>query len=305
MTALVLATCAPVTIATTVLAAEDFEYSPNISNDVFRHDANKFASALVKPGAIPTCRFKTPFLAAYTLMGLGLFRMTAFNFTFTNFTNFVRSAGSTHPQYALASSATAVARIMGASVNQKGILMADVVVVPLSSDGMVHPIAAPSNVALPTLSSEPALHTLGPVKINGTKYSGCRNAGFDLGNEFVAEPHDGDLYLRNVGEFEANPKLMAEHADPATVFPIIGTLGAAVTTTAILNFRDISAVVDSTQGTALGTGLSISISSGTVNAGPIRMRRGAMPTLGIEIQPLSATQTHPFTLNAAATMPAG
>ncbi len=305
MTALVLATCAPVTLATTVVAAEDFEYSPGISQDVFRHDANKFASALVKPGAIPVCRFKTPFLAAYTLMGVGLFRMTAFNFTFTQFSAFVRSGGSTHPQYALAASASAVGRILGASVNQRGILMADVAVVPLSSDGMVHPIAAPSNVALPTLAAEPTLHTLGAVEINGTKYSGCRNAGFDLGNDFVAEPHDGDLYLRNVGEYQADPKLMAEHADPSTVFPIIGGLGAPITSTAKLYFRAISAAVDATQGTALGTGLSISISSGSVNAGPIRMRRGSMPTLGIEMQPLSATQTHPFTFNTSATMPAG
>jgi hypothetical protein len=246
-------------------------------------------------------RFKTPFLAAYNLLGLGLFRATAFNFTFTQFSNFVRTAGATHPQYALASSAVIVARIIGAKVNQRGILMADVVVVPLSSDGMIHPIAAPTNVTLPTLASEPALHTLGPVEINGTKYSGCRNAGFDLGNEFTGEPHDGDLYLRNVGEFQADPKLQFEHADPTTLYPILGGLGVAVSSTAKLNFRDYS----STTGAALGTGLSISISSGAVNTGAIKMGRGSVPTIGGEIQPLSSTQTHPFTINASATMPAG
>lgn len=300
MTALVLATCAPVTIQATVLAADEFQYDPAISSDVFRHDANKFASALVKPGAIPVVRFKTPFLAAFNLMGLGLFRMTAFNFTFTQFASFVRSAGATHPQYALAASAVAVCRIMGASVNQKGILMADVVVIPLSSDGMIHPIAAPANVTLPVLASEPALHTLGPIEINGTKYSGFRNAGFDLGNDFTGEPHDGDLYLRNVGEYQADPKLMGEHADPTTLYPILGGLGVAISSTVKFYFRDYAA-----SGATLGTGLSISVASGAVNTGPIRMKRGAVPSLGIEVQPLSTTQTHPFTLNAAAAIPAG
>ncbi len=298
-TALVLSTLSPVVCNSTTLPANEFEFSPAISREVFRHSGNKFGSIVVKPGAAPIITFQAPFKCIYDLMGFSLLKLTTFKFTFAKFTDAAKDATSVHAQYGLNTSAIAFARMVGISVNQKGLVMANVAVLPLSADGMTHPLLLNAAAAMPTVSSEPTLHTLGPVLINTVRVSGLRNFSLDLGNEFVGEPHDGDLYLRNVAEMEGNPMFSGEHADPTTFLSTSGLFGLTLTAL-VVNLRAIHA----TSGAALGTGASLSLAAGTLEPGPVRMRRNGVPSIGFSAQPVSATATHPVVVDTAATIAA-
>ncbi len=297
-TAPILSTLSPAVLNSTTLAVNDFEFSPAISRDVFRHSGNKFGSIIVKPGAAPIIGFKTPFKAAYDLMGFSLLKLTTFKFMFAKFVDALKQTDASHAQYALASSATAFARIVGLSTGQRGILMADVAVVPLSADGTTHPLTR-TLASMLTIGSEPSLHTLGPIEINTTRVTGLRNMGLDLGNEFVGEPSDGNPYLTAVAEMEGNPMLNGEHADPFTLLSTLGLTGLTVTSVQAF-FRAIHA----TSGAALGTGISLTMAAGSIDPGPVRMRRNSIPTLGFSAQPISSTVTHPVVVDTAANIAA-
>ena len=301
MTTALISTLSPILCGSAVLAADKLQVDPAIARELFRHSGNRYGSAIVKYGALPSISFETPFLAAYNAFGFATTKLTAFRYTFAKFLDFAKDPAATHDRWSLAAGCTAAARIQRAVVNQRGLLMAEVQIVPLSStDGMTHPLAE-STAALDTLSAEPALHTLGPCSVETVKINGVKNQGLDLGITLTGEPNDGELYLRTVGELESNPLLMGEHADPRTMLASLGMIGHAITTSAIMYFRSI----DATTGAALGTGLSMSIASGSIDPGMMRFSRAQIGTLGFGIQPLSTTNTHPVVVNTSATMPAG
>ncbi len=289
--------CAPATLNSTTLAADDVSLSAGVASEVFRHSGGLFGSVITVPGAAPRVSFRTPFYEAFALIGLKSLKLTTFNLYFAKFVDAIRESGSTHLKYSLTASCIGHATIKGASVSQNGILMADVEVVLLSNDGVTHPLTA-GTAALPALGSQPALRTLGPATINGTTTGGYQSCSLDLGNKLEAFASDGDAFPRVAAYVGGEPVVSMEHGDPATLWAAIGLRGTALTSNAVIYFRDYS----TTTNLLLATGLSLTIASGHVfpedfGASSLGMARG-----GIRIVGLSTSDTHPIVIASGATV---
>lgn len=288
--------------SSTVLAVEGMSFDPAIARTLFGHSANKYPSCLHKPGAAPRIKFRTPFLAAYNLFGLSAVKLTAFAFYLAKFVDHVRDSASTHTKYSLATSpaaATAALRITGASVDANGILMAEIDVVPLAADATTHPLIATLSSALPTLSAEPELHTLGPFVLNGATLLGITNQGIDLGGDFLGSVSDGDEFVRNVAEVHSAPTMKAGHSDPFTLLASLGLMGAKITSNAIAYFR----AIDESSGEKLDTGISITVAAGCVDPETVTFNYGDMAQAGLSVCGLSSSTTHPFIVATSVSMP--
>ena len=115
--------------------------------------------------------------------------------------------------------------------------MAQVEVVPLSADGVVHPIAITENVALPALSGSPILHTLGAIKINATVIEGATSNSANIAGGMVIQRTDGDKFPRAAARLQITPTLQIGHSDARTVLADLGLLGADETAIAEFYYK--------------------------------------------------------------------
>ncbi len=291
----------PITVNSTVLPVENISMSHAVLAVVHQHSGNEYPTLIAIPGANPTLSFRTPFAGAWGLIGGTLLSATTFDVYLAKFVSSIRSGSSVHPKLPLAASATAVCYITGTSVNQDGILMADVQVIYLSSDGDTHPIGAvTTNNALPALASQPVLHTQGPISLGGTVYGGLKSTGIEFGQQIEPRRSDGNPYPRVCIRSGGQPKITGSHEDPIALRAILTQVG---TSSAVVQyFRSF----DATTGVvALSNSVSISLAAPD-RIHPVEMAasQGQPATLGFEAWGLSSTATHPFTVSVAATTPA-
>jgi hypothetical protein len=294
---------APCKLNTTVVPVERIGLSAGIIANVHQHSGNEYPTLVAIPGATPRITLTIPFRAAYDVLGLSLVSLTGFEIYLAKFASLVRSASSVHTKWALSSSCTAAAMITGLSVNQDGLLMADVEVTPLSNTGMAHPLTRTDNNALPALASQPILHTSGPMSINGTVVPGLQSFGVDLGQSLSVQRTDGAMYPIVAARVDARPKISATHADPVGMYAQLASmLGANITANAVAYFRQYDAttgVVD-----AGATAVSITVASGRVMPLEVATEQGGVATVGVDVHGLSAGATHPFAVSVSATAPA-
>ncbi len=301
-TALNLTGMSPLKINSTVLAITDLALSPEVEIENFRHSGYEFPSVGVVPGARPMARFKTPFGPAYTLFSMKLLQATVLEIYYATFASGLRQAGANHYIHALATSAKAACYMEGASVGQNGILMADIVVALLSSDGLTHPLAAlASGATLPTLGSEPQLHTLGPFAIGSgpTRIDGLTNQGFRQNISLAMPKNDGDAYPRACAIMGMDPMIMGEHESPIALLTELGLMGEAVPTNAQAFFRGI----DPTTQLLQTTGMKLAVTAGRAIPMPVQFDLNRPAKMGFGIRTLSSTSTHPITVTAAAALP--
>jgi hypothetical protein len=299
MAAALIYSLAPVKINTTVLAADDLQLTPDIATIPFRHSGNEFASVMAVPGGKPALKFKTPFAEAYALIGLKVLKATALEVYLAKFVDALRQSGAVHRKYSLATGAVGMVYLMVASVSQNGILMADVVVVLLNpGDGTIHPLVTSDSGTIPALAAEPILYTNGPTKINGTTIGGTSGARLDLGSKVDVRLSDGDLYPRVCGWLGGDPSIAVDHADPATLWTAVGLLGVAATSI-VQYFRQF----DTTTQSTLGTGISLTITSGRAVPDAIGVRSLDVAKAPLRIIGLSATSTHPVVVATGVAVP--
>lgn len=289
---------APATLNSTTLAIEGLTISAALASESFRHSGGLFPSVLVVPGAAPRVSFRTPFKEAYDLIGLKSLKLTTFNLYAAKFVDAVRQSDSSHLKYGLTASCVGHATIKGASVSQNGILMADVEVVLLSNDGMTHPLTA-ATASLPSLASQPALKTLGPIDVNNVVNGGYMSVNLDLGNKLEAFTSDGCLYPTVAAYLGGDPAITAEHADPATLWASIGLTGSAITGDIIVYCRDYSTTTHLTQ----ATGLSLTIASGRIMPEDFSISSLGLARGGIRVVGLSTSDTSPIVVAAGASVP--
>ncbi|MBA3591564.1 hypothetical protein [Methylibium sp.] len=288
---------APLRINATVLATAGLQVPPDVASEAFRHSGNEFASALVVPGAAPRVRFRTPFKAAYDLIGFKILPVTTLDIYFAKFAASIRDPNSTHAKYSLAVSAKAVAFIRSFSVAHGGIAMAEVEVVLLSSDGMAHPFAAPATAALPTLAAQPTLHTMGTTSINGTAIAGAVDASVDLAPNVMigidGTPGDGLLYPTVATYLGGAPSIEVGHGDPITLLATLGLTGVAVGAS---TFKQWLREFDATTQLALSTGVSLTIASASGRMIPVDFGADNQSAAkgGLRIEGLSTSTTHPI-----------
>lgn len=290
---------APIQVNAAVLATAGLMVPPDVASEAFRHSGNEFASSLVVPGAQPRVRFRTPFKPAYDLFGFKAIPVTTLDLFFAKFVAGIRSPGSVHPKYALASGAEAFGWINSVSVGNRGIAWAEVELVLLSTDGMVHPFAAPTTAALPTLSSQPSLHTLGVSSINGTNIGGALDFTMDLAPQIMVGidgmPGDGLLYPTVAAYMGGSPSIEVSHGDPVTLLATLGLTGVPVGAS---TFKQWLREYDATNHVSLATGISLTIASGAGRVIPLPPGADNLGVArgGFRIEALSSTATHPIAL---------
>jgi hypothetical protein len=292
---------APCKINSTVVPVERIGFSAGILANTHQHSGNEYPTLTAIPGATPRMTLTMPFRAAYDLLGLGITVLTAFELMLAKFGAMTRLATSTHTKWALSASCSAAAMITGASVNQDGLLMAEVEVYPLSNNGTTHPLTRTDNNAMLALASQPVLHTIGPMSINGTVYPGLMTAGLELGQRLEVQRTDGALYPILAVRVDATPRITATHADPVAVHGILGLTGVNLTSNLVAYFRQLdTAGLVSTGADAV----SVTVASGRVLPLEVSTSQGQVATIGIEVTGLSSTATHPFAMSVSATAPA-
>ncbi len=298
MTAAVLTSLAPITLGSTTLPIANLRVSPDVATQMHRDSGNEFPGVQATLGGAPKISFDCTAAEAYTAIGFKGTQFTTCDVYLATFASGIRSAGSGHPKYSLASSAKAFAYIRSISCSQHGIAMASVEVMLLSSDGVTHPISA-GTASLPSLSGQPALRTLGPGKINGTAVAGLVSMNLDLAPSVEAILSDGSLYPQVCAYTGGSPVFTVEHADPETLRGILGFQGVALASNYIQYLRD----VDATTQTLSTTGISLTVSSGRVipaefGADNLQVAKG-----GYRVECLSTSATHPVILATGATVP--
>lgn len=291
---------APLRIASTVLAIDNLQLPPEVQSQAYRHSGNEFPSAIVVPGAAPRIRCSTPFKPAYDLIGWKALRATVVDVYLAKFASGLRSVTTDNPKYSLNTSAAALVYIQRVRCSDRGIAMADIEIVLTSSDGMAYPLAAPSTGALPTLSSQPELHTLGTSIFNGTTIAGSTGLDLDLGANIVlgidGNPGDGLLYPTVAQYLGGTPVMNVAHGDPVGVFASLGYTGAAMSS----NFVQWLRTYDATTQLSLATGVSITAASGRTIPTEFGSGNQAVARSGFRTDALSATSTHPLVIGSGA-----
>lgn len=288
---------APMRINTTVIPVAGLQVPPEVASEAFRHSGNEYASALVVPGAAPRARWRMPAKTAYDLIGLKFLKATALDLHFAKFVDGIRDSNSTHTKFGLAASAQAMVYIQRFSVADRSIAWAECEAIFLSSDSMTHPLAAPTTVALPTLASQPSLHTEGSCAINGTTIPGAMEGAIDLAAQVMVgidgSPGDGLLYPTVAAYLGGSPKIEVGHADPIALLATLGLTGVAAATNFDFWLRDY----DSVNHVALTTGVRFRIASGRVIPVDFGADSGRVLRGGLRIEGLSSTTTHPIVVS--------
>lgn len=298
-----LSSLSPAKLNSTVIAVKSVGLAPGIISAADRHSGNLYETLVKTSGAEPRITLNVPFKSAYDIIGMGVLKLTAFEFYLATFADYVRSSGSVHTKWALSSSATAVAMITGWTVDLDGDLLATVEVVPLAASAAAHPLTKTDNNALPTLAAQPTMHTLGPCSINGTVRPGLRSAGGDLGQNLRVIRSDGDRYPRNAGFLGGACRMTAANSDPITLAGITTLFGLNLSGGGFIQyFRQYDATTGEVTGDS-GTGVSITAASGRIEPMDISVADQDIPSIGLQVIGLSDSSTSPFVVSVAATVP--
>jgi len=291
----------PITINSTTIATLGWSFSPDIVKAAQFHSGLQYPAIETTSGANPKVTFRCYFQDIWALTGATILGATTFSVYLSAYTTLIRDASSIHLKLALASSCVAAIQIMSASVDQDGLLIADVEATLLANDSTTHPFAITTNNALPALTAEPIKHTLGPFVLDTVGIPAVQSASIDFAPSLQVSRSDGDLYPRIAAQTQGNPKLSIGHKDPRAVLGTLGLLGTNVATSGIQYFRRH----DATTGLAgASNGISVTLGVCRIVPGQLSAEQGGIATQGFELTGLSASTTHPFTVSLTATVPA-
>ncbi len=290
----------PIVLNSTTLAVSDLRLPTNIARQQYQHSGNLFPSITAISGAMPRIMFKTPIKDALATIGLGLLPLTTIGVYLAKFSNatYTKLATSVHTKWA---ASAGCAYITGWSVGHGGICLADVEVIPFSTDGSTHPLARTDANALPTLGAEPLLHTLGPISVNGTVITGLNQLAVSMNHSVDVRVSDGDLYPRNAALIEGKPSISGEHMDPATLLTTLGLAGVNISSNVVAYWKSFDAT---TQLVSTANAISATIASGRIEASEIPVSQGQAAKAALLVTPLSASSTHPLVTSTSATAPA-
>lgn len=297
-----LSSLAPCVMNATTIPVASISLDHAVVSELSHHSGNEYPTLVAVAGAGPRVTLQVPFRAAYDLLGMTAVSLTTFEIYLATFASLLRQSGSNHVKLGLNTSCTAAAQITGMSVSQDGMLMADVEVVPLSNTGTAAPLVRTGSVALPAISSQPILHTLGPVSINGTVYPGLTAASVELSPSLEVHRGDGALYPTVAARVQGQPTMTLTHSDPVAMTNLLGSVGVAASSNIIAYFRQFNATtgVVSTGADAV----SLTCASGRMEPQTLTASQGQVATLGALVRGLSTSSTHPFAVAVGATAPA-
>jgi hypothetical protein len=292
----------PVKINTTTVPVLDIQQSFAHVIEPAEHTGQLYPMLQLVRGSEPRLTLTMPFAAAYDLIGMDSLQVTALDVWFAKYTDQgVKSTSTDHRKLTLDTDQTALAAITSIDVAQDGLLTASVDVVCRSDDGQTHPLT-PDTGSLPTLSSQPDLHTLGPVELQGTAIDRVQGWSIDMGQRIETVRTDGDLYPTVVAYRGGAPTITIDHASVENVLSVLDLIGEAASTDTVLYARQHSA----TSGLVVGgaTAVSITLAGGFVHPDSITASQDGVASPSIVMLPQATTvDTHPLTVSTSATAP--
>lgn len=297
--AITIQSLAPAKINSTVLAVKNVSIGAGIISETDKHSGNLYGSLVRVSGAEPVVTMQAPFAAAYSLIGFGSLAVTTLEIWLATFSSYERL--TTGNKWDLATSATAVAVISGFSVDQDGLLLADITVTPLSADGDAHALQLGSGT-LPTLAGQPALHTLGSISVNGSAIAGMESFSADLAQTVQAYRGDGQKYAVVAGRLGGMPRCTATLRAPYATLSALTLLGANISSNVIFYFRPYDATTGAVAASG-ATGASITVASGRIAWDNVNATQLEIASVGIVVDGLSTTSTHPLAVSLSATLP--
>lgn len=290
---------APVKVASTVIPVATVGLSPGLIANLQHHSGQEFPTLVSVPGAIQRMTLSVPLAIAYATFGLAPISITTLEVFLAKYAALIKSTSTDHKRFKLTTSATAAALMTGWSVQKDGTAFADISIVFLAPAGTTNPITE-DTATLITLASQPALHTNGPILINGTAIPGVQGYTVDLGQQLEVSRNDGDQYPTVAARITGQPKMTIEHGDPVGVLAAIGMGGANITANVVAYHR----AYDPTTGVVSNTNsISVTCASGRAHPVDIAAQHGQIATGGIEIMGLATAAINPFVIAANATAP--
>lgn len=296
-----------------VLALESMGFSADILQNIHHHSGNVSPTLVASAGANPRVMLSIPFLLAFTTFGLGVSQLTQCDIFFSAYLDFVRQVGTNavHTKLGLAGSpsgnSVAAAQIVGAAVNVDGVLMAMVEILPVAADYQTHPQVLSEDVTLPTLTGSPALHTLGPVSINGTIYPGLEASGFQIQGNLATQRTDGDLYPRVAHRTQVAPQLTLTHRDPLALLEAIGLTGLTISAPGVVAYFKAyvsgNGPTDSGLVSAAG-GIAVTVAYGRVTHSGVEANQGQVLSNQLLITGINPDGiTSPFAITTGVAVP--
>jgi len=285
----VISSLAPVKIrisgagADVIIPTERVGVPLGIMQTLHSHSGNVFPTLVAVPGADRRMTLSVPLLIALQTFGLGLVKLSTCTAYFARFEDYNREDTAVHLSLKLNTGCAAAAQITGWSANVDGIIMATVEVVPISTTGQLDPLVIEPNVDLPTLTGSPALHTLGPVDVNGTIIPGLAGHSGSIGSSIAVQRTDGDLYARVCARIEAKPTMSLSHQDPVGVLAQLTLMGIVITSVKVY-----CKAYDPVTGIAAQAGsISFTMVSGRIHPGGPDASQGSVAATGIEVLGIS------------------
>jgi hypothetical protein len=285
----------------TTLAVESLSWGSNIDERTKRDSGLPFASLSVVHAYAPQIEFSTPFAGAYTVFGGALKKLTAvdvFNRTFADFL-----LESTGDKWGLRVGAEAVGFINRIEFADD-ILMAQCVIMYLApDDGMTNPIdAVAAAQAIPTLSANPACHSLGPIHGPGGEILGLNSFSLNMGQRLLSGHTDGDKYLRNVRYDGGLRQLEIPHSGVRELLTEVGLDGLSFSSPFVQYAREIDPVTGAKHAS---NAVSFSIGAGRASLGSVSKSVGASDEVPLMITALNASRNEddPLAVSLSATVP--
>lgn len=290
MTVAVISSMSPVRItvsggSSVVLPTERYGLSLGIMQTLHRHSGNVPPTACVVPGGTQKITISVPLFAAIETFGLGLVKLTQFDGFLSRFADYNKVEGAYHFKIGLESACAAAAEITTWNVNVDGIAMATVEIVPLSDNGANSPVKFSESQELPLLASQPLLHTLGPIKINGTVIPGLSSQSGSINGSPIIQRTDGDKFPRVCARLQTEPTLDLNHADPKTLLAALGVLGSDITAdvSAFLKAYDASTGVVSQS-----NGIEFLVEKGRIHPAGADSSQGQVSTTAFRVHAISS-----------------
>lgn len=178
-------------------------------------------------------------------------------------------------------------------------MYADVEIVMLSNDGEANPVTFVQNASLPTLSAQPALHTMGPVYVNGSALPGANSWSVSTGKSFTVPANDGDLFPTSAAVIDEVSTISVGHNDPLAALASIGLTGSSISADVVCYASGYSSGIVAKTGS-----VSVTIGTGDIRPSPMSLSQGSLASIGIDVSPISSNgTTYPLTISTSATIP--
>jgi hypothetical protein len=206
----------------------------------------------------------------------------------------LRTAGSVHQKLAIATGIV-VPRRLSCSHGQVARLTLEVIGV--NAAGSTNPVVITENSALPTVVA-PVLHTLGPVKINGSEILGVQSVDVDFGIAVAVHAGSGAVFPQACFVTEIKPRITIT-VDDAAVLATLTAAGLAQTATdSVVYFRKMAA--NGTRVTDItAEHVSVTVDDGLWVPGDKSASHPGAAQTSLSIEPVYDGTNEPIALNTA------